>query len=85
MIVDLGIGGGVCISGVQDGGVPGQYVLGSVFLNNVLAVFDVGEMVMEFNSRVYYKSRCWRPPWRGFSLENAKCGCMSSSTQGDVK
>ena len=48
----------MCLSGVQDGGElgSGSFILGDVFLKNVLAVFDVGEVEMAFSSRVYYES-----------------------------
>lgn len=43
---------GVCISGIQDGG-SGPYILGDVFLQNVVAVFDVGAAQMRFASHKY--------------------------------
>jgi len=50
-------GDGTCISGVQDGG-EGPFILGDVFLKNVLAVFDLtpGEYELHFSPRVYYES-----------------------------
>jgi hypothetical protein len=50
-------GDGTCISGVQDGGF-GPFILGDVFLKNVLAVFDLtpGNYEMHFSPRVYYES-----------------------------
>jgi hypothetical protein len=53
----LSNGDGTCITGVQDGG-SGPYILGDVFLKNVLAVFDLtpGEYEMHFSPRVYYES-----------------------------
>lgn len=50
-------GDGTCISGVQDGGF-GPFILGDVFLKNVLAVFDLtpNEYEMHFSPRVYYES-----------------------------
>lgn len=40
---------GLCVSAVQDGGAaPGPFVLGDQFLNNVVAVFDVGAAQMRF-------------------------------------
>lgn len=50
-------GDGTCISGIQDGG-TGPYILGDVFLKNVLAVFDLtpGEYEMHFSAREYYES-----------------------------
>jgi hypothetical protein len=38
---------GMCLLGVQDGG-EGPYILGDVFLQNVVAVFDVGAAQMRF-------------------------------------
>jgi hypothetical protein len=38
---------GICISGIQDGG-SGPYILGDVFLQSVVAVFDVGATEMRF-------------------------------------
>lgn len=38
---------------VGDGG-TGPYVLGDVFLKNVLAVFDVDDAVMQFAAREKY-------------------------------
>lgn len=43
----------VCQSGIQDGG-TGPYILGDVFMVNVISVFDVGNMQMRFASRPYY-------------------------------
>ena len=34
----------------------GTFILGDVFLKNVLAVFDVGSVEMAFSSRVFYDS-----------------------------
>ena len=50
-------GDGTCISGIQDGG-EGPFILGDVFLKNVLAVFDLtpGDYQMHFSPRVYYES-----------------------------
>lgn len=58
LIFDEGLGGNICVSGVQDGGVlgAGVFILGDVFLKNVLAVFDVGNETMSFSSREYYAS-----------------------------
>lgn len=42
-----------CLSGIQDGG-AGPYILGDVFLVNVLAVFDVGSYEMRFAAREHY-------------------------------
>lgn len=41
---------GMCMLGISTGG-TGPYILGSVFLQNVLAVFDVGAAQMRFYSR----------------------------------
>ncbi|PON21103.1 hypothetical protein TGAM01_v210059 [Trichoderma gamsii] len=41
---------GYCAIGIASGG-PGPYILGDVFLQNVLAVFDVGAAEMRFYSR----------------------------------
>lgn len=43
----------VCQSGIQDGG-TGPFILGDVFMVNVLSVFDVGNYQMKFASRPYY-------------------------------
>lgn len=48
-------GEGTCISGIQDGGL-GPYILGDVFLKNVLAVYDVGRLKMRFSARPEYQS-----------------------------
>ncbi|KKY24102.1 putative aspartic-type [Phaeomoniella chlamydospora] len=51
--------GDICLSGVQDGGEPGDgnvFILGDVFLKNVLAVFDVGNEEMRFAKREFYDS-----------------------------
>ena len=47
----------VCFSGVQGATAAGHYppVLGSVFLRNVLAVFDVGKTSMTFVAREFHK------------------------------
>jgi aspergillopepsin I len=40
---------GTCISAIQDGGAaPGPFILGDAFLNNVVAVFDVGAAQLRF-------------------------------------
>lgn len=44
---------GMCMTTVGDGG-TGPYVLGDVFLKNVLAVFDVDDAVMQFAAREKY-------------------------------
>jgi aspartyl protease len=51
MILDNG--DGTCISGVQDGG-SGPYILGDVFMKNVVVVFDVGAAEMRFAAHVNY-------------------------------
>jgi hypothetical protein len=43
---------GTCVSGIQDGG-AGPYVLGDVFMANVIAVFDVGAVEMRFAAHTY--------------------------------
>lgn len=42
---------GLCMTTVGDGGPAGPFVLGDVFLRNVLAVFDVDDAVMQFAGR----------------------------------
>jgi hypothetical protein len=44
---------GYCLTGVQDGG-SGPYILGDVFLQNVVAVFDVGASEMRFAAHENY-------------------------------
>ncbi|KAE8451025.1 hypothetical protein EG329_004697 [Mollisiaceae sp. DMI_Dod_QoI] len=53
LIVKMNERGTSCASGVQDGG-TGPFVLGDVFLVNVLAVFDLGSYEMKFATRQYY-------------------------------
>lgn len=53
MILDLDLGGGMCASGVQNGG-GAVNILGDVFLRNVIAVFDVGSAEMRFAPHVNY-------------------------------
>ena len=49
--------GMTCIMGAQDSGrLGGVNILGDVFLNNVLAVFDLGMGVVRFAGRTGYKS-----------------------------
>ncbi|KAK7707101.1 hypothetical protein SLS64_007310 [Diaporthe eres] len=43
-----------CYSAVTDCGWTGPYTLGTVFLQNVVAIFDVQGKVVEFASRKYY-------------------------------
>ncbi|KAI0132846.1 aspartic peptidase domain-containing protein [Xylariales sp. AK1849] len=47
---------GMCQSAIQPGGAPGHYILGESFLENVLAVFDVGQLKIGFKARVEYES-----------------------------
>jgi hypothetical protein len=42
-----------CAIGIQDGDVINNYILGEPFLNNVVAVFDVGASEMRFAQAVY--------------------------------
>jgi len=44
---------GLCLTGIQDGG-QGPYILGDVFLQNVVAVFDVGNSEMRFAAHENY-------------------------------
>lgn len=44
---------GLCMTGIASGG-TGPYILGDVFLQNALAVFDVGHSQMRFISRQFY-------------------------------
>jgi hypothetical protein len=44
---------GLCMSGIQDGGSSGPYILGDVFLQNVVAVFDIGAAQMRFAAHNY--------------------------------
>ena len=43
---------GLCLTGIQDGG-SGPYILGDVFLQNVVAIFDVGAGEMRFAPHQY--------------------------------
>lgn len=43
-----------CYAVFTDCGWTGPYILGNVFLQNVLAVFDVEGRVIEFASRTFY-------------------------------
>lgn len=47
---------GQCISGIQDRGSLGVNILGDVFLDNVLALFDLRSNVVRFSARPYYQS-----------------------------
>lgn len=42
---------GDCLTTIVPGGPSGPYILGAVFLQNVLAVFDVGAAEMRFAAR----------------------------------
>jgi len=44
---------GLCMTAIGSGG-TGPYILGATFLQNVLAVFDVGYAQMRFIGRPYY-------------------------------
>ena len=52
MIMDDGTGEGTCQGGVSDGGTYAPYVLGDVFMKNVMVVFDVGASELRFRSRL---------------------------------
>lgn len=45
---------GICISGIQDGGSSGPFVLGDVFMANALVIFDVGAAEMRFAANYNY-------------------------------
>ena len=40
-----------CISGISNGEIYAPYILGDVFMKNVLVVFDVGAGELRFASR----------------------------------
>ncbi|KUI59401.1 hypothetical protein VP1G_06608 [Cytospora mali] len=44
---------GLCMTAFNDGA-TGPFILGDVFLKNVLAVFDIGQNVLQFASRIHY-------------------------------
>ncbi len=44
---------GLCMTGIANGG-SGPYILGDVFLQNVLATYDIGKAQMRFTGRQYY-------------------------------
>ena len=46
-------GDGTCTSGVQDGG-SGPYILGDVFMTNVVVIFDVGAAQLRFAAHESY-------------------------------
>lgn len=62
MVVFIGTddkGNDVCISGVDNGGDNAEedvYILGDVFLKNVVSVFDIGAVEMRFAAREHYPS-----------------------------
>jgi len=49
----LSNGDGTCTSGVQDGG-SGPYILGDVFMTNVVVIFDVGAAQLRFAAHTSY-------------------------------
>lgn len=53
LILDLGRGTGLCVTGVNDAGY-GTPILETPFLKNVLAIFDVGAGEMRFAAREFY-------------------------------
>jgi hypothetical protein len=44
---------GSCVSAIQDGGSSGPFILGDVFLNSVVAVFDVGAAQIRIATHSY--------------------------------
>ena len=44
---------GLCMTAIADGG-AGPYILGDVFMQNALTVFDVGRGKMRFLGREFY-------------------------------
>lgn len=54
LVFNQGLGPELCASSVVDGG--DIFILGDIFLKNVLAIFDVGNSEMGFSSRMYYES-----------------------------
>ncbi|KUI55483.1 hypothetical protein VP1G_02815 [Cytospora mali] len=44
---------GYCLTGPQDGGDTGPYILGDTFMNNVISVFDIGASEMRFAAHNY--------------------------------
>ena len=58
MIMDDGTGQGTCQGGVSDGGTYAPYVLGDVFMKNVMVVFDVGASELRFRSRLVDSTDC---------------------------
>ncbi|OAP57123.1 hypothetical protein AYL99_07860 [Fonsecaea erecta] len=55
LIQNQHIPGGICVSGIQTASTS-LHILGDTFLNNVLAVFDVGATEMAFSPRPFYTS-----------------------------
>ena len=53
LLQDIGLPNGFCATGISDAGY-GTSVLGTVFLKNVLAIFDVGAGEMRFAAREFY-------------------------------
>lgn len=51
MIIDDGTGRGTCMSGINDGEGYAPYVVGDVFLKNVVVVFDVGATELRIRAR----------------------------------
>ncbi|KAK4163044.1 aspartic peptidase domain-containing protein [Cladorrhinum sp. PSN259] len=45
---------GLCMTAIASGGIGGPYILGDVFMQNVLTIFDVGEAKMRFVPRSRY-------------------------------
>ena len=44
---------GLCMTAIGSGG-TGPYILGDTFLQNVVAIFDIGNAEMRFLSRPFY-------------------------------
>ena len=51
MVIDDQSGLGHCMAGTTNAGKYAPYALGDVFMNNVVAVFDVGSGQMRFGAR----------------------------------
>jgi hypothetical protein len=51
LIQDDETGRGTCMSGVNDGSTNAPYVVGDVFLKNVVVVFDVGATELRIGAR----------------------------------
>lgn len=54
MIVDDETGRGTCMTAINDGDIYAPYVIGDVFLKNVVVVFDVGGNEVRFRARKGY-------------------------------